>query len=345
MSSVTTGNIRLLFITQKIHQKDDDLSFVILWIKELIKQGVDIQVICLEKREFDNSFSVYSLGKERGVKKLGQILRFLKLIFTLKYNRVFVHMNAEYMTLGGWYWFLRGIPVYLWFTHYVMHVHLWLAGIFCKRLFAATAQSLPQYEGNPKKIITGHGIDIDFWLADESTGEAEGKSDYNLCSIHRLCRSKRLELSIGALKFLPEPYKLIIYGRKVEMDYYEETRELVKKEGLESRILFQGPLPMPELRKIYPRFKLMVNMASETIDKTMLEGMLFGIYPVTTPANSRAIGLPIWPSGEQPEDIAQFILAGDWRKYDRQFLQKIVKERHNLSVLISKMLIYINQGV
>ena len=154
--------MKLLIITQKIHQADDDLSFFILWIKEFIRQGVKVEVICLEKGEFDYSFPVYSLGKEKKTAKLVQIFRFFKFIFTLKYDRVFVHMNPEYVTLGGWYWFLRGVPIYLWFTHYVMHIHLRLAGILCKRLFAATSQSLPQYEGSLKKVITGHGIDINF---------------------------------------------------------------------------------------------------------------------------------------------------------------------------------------
>src|SRR3990167_4321772 len=128
----------LLFITQKIHQNDDDLGFVILWIKEFIKQGVDVRVICLEKGSFDGSFEVHSLGKElgygrvrrawrvfevvftrsldgsievhslgkeRGYGRARRAWRFLKLIFTLEYDRVFVHMNPEYFTLGGWYWF------------------------------------------------------------------------------------------------------------------------------------------------------------------------------------------------------------------------------------------------
>src|SRR3989339_121211 len=165
--------ITLLFITQKIHHNDDDLAFVILWVKEFIRQGVNVQVICLEKRDFsarggpalggDITFPVYSLGKELGHGKMRRSVRFLRLIFTLKYNRVFVHMNPEYFTLGGWYWRLKNIPMYLWYTHYTMHIHMRLAGKFCQRMFAATKQSMPQYEGSPKKIITGHGIAMDFW--------------------------------------------------------------------------------------------------------------------------------------------------------------------------------------
>lgn len=197
--------IKLLIITQKINTNDDDLSFVVLWVKEFIKQGLDVQVICLEKGTFDNSFPVYSLGKEVGSGKFYRVLLFLKYIFTLKYDRVFVHMNPEYITLGGCFWFLSRKPIYLWYTHYTMHIHLWLAGVFCKRLFAATKQSLPQFNGNSKKVVTGHGIDIDYWLTDrdEKAPLIEPK-EYNLVSVHRICRSKRLEIAIMSFStFLP----------------------------------------------------------------------------------------------------------------------------------------------
>jgi len=334
---------KLLFITQKINQNDDDLAFVILWIKEFIKQGIEVQVICLEKGDFDNSFPVYSLGKEEGKGKIARVFRFWKLIFSLKYNRVFVHMNPEYFTLSGWYWRLRRVPMYLWYTHYKMHIHMRLAGFFCQRMFAATKQSLPQYEGSPKKIITGHGIDLNFWLKDAGNGDNNNPAE-NLLTIHRLCRSKRLELGIKALKYLPEDYQLDVYGRDVERDYADEMRVLVKSGKLENRVNFKESLPMPEVRNLYKKYRVMVNMASETIDKTMLEGMLFGVYPVTTKGNSEAIGLPISLEHDDPEEIAEFILQGKWKEYNVEYLQNIVKERHSLSALISKMNKYIKDG-
>lgn len=251
-------------------------------------------------------------------------------------------MNPEYITLGGWWWALRGTPIYLWYTHYTMHIHLWLSGILCKRMFAATSQSLPQYEGNPKKTIVGHGIDMDFW--EENAPKENKASVYDLVSIHRICRSKRLELAILALKILPEKYTLAIYGRDVEKDYRSELNDLVRKEGLDKRVFFKGPVPMSQLKDIYPLYRIMVNMASETIDKTMLEGMIFGLYPVTTPGNSAAIGLPACPKGEKPEDIADFITSNKWKDYDAVQLRNIVEEKHSLRALIGKMLKYINNG-
>lgn len=336
---------RMLFITQKINESDDDLAFVILWVKEFIKQGIDVRVICLEKGAFDNSFPAHSLGKEEGLGKLRRAVRFLKLLIALDYDRVFVHMNPEYFTLGGWWWFLRGIPVYFWYTHYTMTMHVRLAGLFSTRMFAATKQSLPQYEGSPKKIVTGHGIDLAFW--NHGHGVPMLPSEKSLSYINRLSRSKRVELAIQALGFLPHDYTLTVYGRVVtgEEKYNEELRMLAEDERYRGRVFFKGSLPMSELKNIYPRYRLMINMALETIDKTMLECMLFGVYPITTKSNSVAIGLPAYPENDAPESIARFILEGTWRNYDRAYLERIVREKHSLPALIQKMNVYIVPGV
>ncbi len=143
---------RLLFITQKIHQDDDDLAFVINWVNEFIKQGIEVKVICLERRSFDDHFPVYSLGKEMGLPKWRWIINFYKLIFSLSYDRVFVHMNPEWSALGGWYWRIRGVPFYLWYTHYSMSWYLRITGWLANKMFCATYQSLPQYNKSKKKI-------------------------------------------------------------------------------------------------------------------------------------------------------------------------------------------------
>ncbi len=334
--------MKLLFITQKIHQDDDDLAFVILWVKEFIRQGFEVEVITLQRGKFDDSFPVHSLGKEEGVGKLGRILRFYKYIFTLKYDRVFVHMNPEYVTLGGWWWFLTRKPIYLWYTHPAMTTYLRIARYFSTRMFAATAQSMPQFTGDPKKVVVGHGIDVDFWKKDIPVVTKE--SDMHLVSIHRISRSKHLDTTIKALALLPKEYTLAVYGRDVEKDYYAELQILLKELVLEDRVHFMGPVPMHELKNIYPRFRLMVNMMHESVDKTMLEAMLFGVFPITTPTNSRAIGLPVFPDAETPEAIAAFIQNRAWTAADEATLVKIVEENHSLPALIGKMKAYIETG-
>lgn len=334
-------SMKLLFITHKIHEKDDDFAFTSLWVKEFIRQGFETEVICLEKGVHSGGFNVHSLGKEAGRSKLQSLARFWRLILTLKYNRVFVHMNPKWVMAGAPYWWLSRTPVYLWYTHYTQPLSLRVSGWLCRRLFAATAECLPQYEGNPKKVVTGHGIDLNFW--DGAIIPREGRRPKtDLLSVHRICRSKRPHLTIGALKFLPKEYNLTIYGRVLESDYYQEIQKLIKDLELVDRVKFMGSVPMPELKKIYPQFQIMVNMAPATIDKTIVEAMYCGVEPVTTSGNAKAIGLTKSPTDDAPETIAKHILTLPASSI--QELRKIVEEKHSLASLVKKMGEYIKYG-
>jgi glycosyltransferase involved in cell wall biosynthesis len=324
--------MKLLFITQIIDESHDDLAFTAQWVDEFIAQGYDVEVLCLQKGEFDDRFPVFSLGKEKGFGKVRRISRFFKYIFTHKYDKVFVHMNPEYFTLGGWWWYLNRVPMYLWYTHYTTHIHLKFAAFYCKKMFAATKQSLPQYDESPKKVVTGHGIDINFWHR-----ENECKNAKNIIMVHRLSRSKRVELGIQSLALLPEEYTLTIYGRAIDEPYFKELQQLVCTLNLTDRVVFKGPVPMPKLRTIYPQHKIMINMASETIDKTMLEAMVNGVFPVTTSSNLEAIGLPFSLSHETPESIARFILSDQITDFTQKQLVDLVKEKHSLEKLIKKL--------
>ncbi len=114
--------------------------------------------------------------------------------------------------------------------------------------------------------------------------------------------------------------------------------ELVKIDNLEHRVTFKGAVPMFALRDIYPHYKVMVNMAKETIDKTMLEGMCNGVFPVTTKKNATAIGILDAPEEDTPKAIADFILSGKIKKYNQSTLFQIVKSRHNLFKLVRKII-------
>lgn len=333
--------MKLLFITHKIHELDDDFAFTSLWVQEFQRQGFEVDVICLEKGIHNNDFKVYSLGKENGASPWKSLFTFWKLITSLKYDRVFVHMNPKWVLAGAWYWALKGTPVYLWYTHYTTHLPLKTSHWLCKRLFCATKDSMPQYEGDPKKIVTGHGIDLSFWNMEVPARDLR-KPKTDLLSVHRICRSKRPHLSVLALKFLPEEYNLCIYGRELEGDYAREFKELMKSLGLENRVKLAGPVPMPELRKIYPQYQIMLNMAMDTIDKTMVEGMMAGLEIVATPHNAAAIGLPHAPIAETPEAIAEYIKNLNLSPVEE--LQKIAQEGHSLSALVRKMGRYIQAG-
>lgn len=337
---------KLLFVTQKLHGQD---AFGILWINAFRERGYDVQVICLEWRPDEAKttlganeipFTVHSLGKEKGTSKLGQILKFIGLTFSLKYDRVFVHMAPVWGVFGMPAFVLRRKPSYLWYTHYKMQLGLRLLGWYGKRMFCATPQSMPQYDGSPKKIITGHGIDMGYWPMRKNAATDPQK----LLVVHRLSRSKRLELILKALPTLPG-YTLDVYGIEAEADYVAELKALVQELRLNDRITFHGTIASKDLPALYTKHRLILNMASETIDKTMLEAMTCGCYPITTKGNATAIGIPEAPNHDTPEAIAEFI-----QKYETtlplspEAMYKVVEERHSLKSLIEKMDRYIHAG-
>ncbi len=330
--------MRLLFITQKLKEQD---AFGVLWVCEFIRQGFEVTVICLDGSQESFEFPVHSLGKENGATRLQSSLRFLKLIATEKYDRVFIHMAPIWYALGFWIWIIRGIPCYLWYTHYKMQLGVRLFGFFGKRFFCATPQSLPQYEGSLKKVVLGHGIDLAFWPKRRNLS----MHPHRLLAVHRLSRSKRLEIVIRSLPMLDSAYTLDVYGIEAEPDYVIELKNIVDDLHLQSRVTFHGSIPMEKLPEIYIHHRIIMNMASETIDKTMLEAMTCGCYPVTTVANAEAIGIPMAPESDTSEAVAAFVKAyGEQLPIDPDEMYRIVQEHHSLTGLVAKMGEYIRKG-
>lgn len=338
--------MRLLFITPKIDERHDDLAFASLWARAFADAGYDVTVICGEKGESTLPFPVYSVGHEQGKGRLRSLFRFQKLILTLKYDRVFVHMNTRWLAAGSWWWALRRIPTYLWFTHYTNTISLKIGSHVTKRMFAATKECLPHYEGNPKKVVTGHGIDTAFWN-DPELPDAEREPATHLLCVHRISRSKRFDIVLRALALLPPEYRLTHYGKPQDPSqdpaYAAEIDGLVKDLGLADRVTFKGAIPMPDLRDIYPRFRTFINMVPRTIDKTVLEAMYCGLTPVMTRGQADAIGYPDAPADDSPESVAAFIRGMSLKS--REELRRIVEERHSLKSLIAKMSEYIRPGV
>ena len=337
----------LLFITQKLHAQD---AFGVLWASAFAERGYNVIVLCLEdRRELGAAalggngrafpFRVYSLGKDEGFGKIRQILRFWRLISTLRYDRVFIHMSPVWGLLGAWKWWGR-VPTYLWYTHYRMQPGLRLLGWYGKRLFCATPQSLPQYNRSLKKVVTGHGIDLQYWPKRANASHDPRK----LLAVHRLSRSKRLEIVLKAMTLLPA-YTLDVYGIDAEPDYAAEVKALAVMLGLQLRVMFHGTVLSKDLPEIYRVHRLILNMAYETIDKTMLEAMTCGCYPVTTFRNAQAIGLPAAPADDTPEAVAAFVeRAAAHPPLDADQMYGIVENRHSLTSLIATMDAYIRPG-
>lgn len=339
--------MKLLYITQKIHEQD---TFIVHWVREFAARGYKIDLVLLDWQptkvrlhDFDPSSlgcTVHSLGKEQGLPKWKQVWNFVRFVASHKHDRVFIHLNMIWGLFGAPFWLWRKTPTYAWYTHYVMSPGLWTLGRYAKRFFCATPQSLPHFEGNPKKVVVGHGIDMSFWQQRPNTCS----NPKELLMVHRLSRSKRVELSLHAMKLLPNEYTLDIYGIDAEPDYANEMRALKTKLGLDDRVRFNGTIPLTEVPNKFSSSKFLLNMASETIDKTMVEAMTCGCYPVTTKGNAEAIGIPFAPA-DTAESIAEFVQTWAEKEVlpaDQMF--SIVEDHHSLKRLVAKMDEYIANG-
>ena len=131
--------MKLLIVTQKIDKNDPILGFFHRWIEEFANHWESIEVICLYKGTYSlpENVKVHSLGKEKGESRIKYIFNFYKNIFALrnKYDGVFVHMNQEYILLGGLLWRIFGKNIYMWRNHHSGSILTDIAAFFCKRVF------------------------------------------------------------------------------------------------------------------------------------------------------------------------------------------------------------------
>lgn len=134
--------MKLLIITQKVDNRDPVLGFFHRWIEKFSKYYESIIVICLYEGEHNlpSNIRVLSLGKESGKSKIEYIINLYKYIIQEKdnYDKVFVHMNQEYILLAGVIWKLLKKDVFMWRNHNIGNRLTDLASLFCKKVFCTS---------------------------------------------------------------------------------------------------------------------------------------------------------------------------------------------------------------
>ncbi len=236
--------MKLLICTQKVDANDSNLAFFVRWIEEFAKHCEQVTVICLEegKHRLPANVQVYSLGKiknqEKKITRFTYALRFWRIIWWERrnYDAVFVHMNPEYVLLGGWLWRCLGKKVGLWYTHRSRRL-LRMAIPWLANVFTASQDSFPIQ--TPKLYVTGHGIDIDRFKPREFPLDIDRKIVApRVVSIGRVARSKNLDKTIQACALLRDreiDFNFFIIGAPITDDdkkYEVELKELVKQLGL-----------------------------------------------------------------------------------------------------------------
>lgn len=280
--------MKLLIITQKVNKEDSILGFFHSWIEEFSKHVEKVIVICLEKGSYNlpENVEVLSLGKEEGVSKLKYLIRFYRYIWRERnnYDAVFVHMNQEYLLLGGVLWKFLKKRIYMWRNHHAGNILTDFASWYCNKIFCTSKYS---YTAKYKKtILMPVGIDTRTFKRINQT-----RADNNILFIARISPSKRLELLLSALFHLKEDgYKFVcnIYGDALDADkkYFDALKNYVDDNFSSSEVIFHGAVANYETPIIYNQHAICVNLSSSGMfDKTIFESLACGCLALSSNRN------------------------------------------------------------
>lgn len=276
--------MKLLIVTQVVDSTDSDLGFFHTWLETFAASCDKLTVVCLQagKHSLPPSVRVLSLGKEERKSRLIKAWRFYRYIWRERgeYDAVFVHMNAEYVIMGGWLWRLLQKPVALWYVHKHVGVRLRLALALTNLVFTTSAESfrIP----SPKVHIVGHGIPDDAFI-ERRVREHDRKK---IVMVGRVSRSKGIDVGVRVLEALGDEYSLTIVGGVHTFDdqqYQKEVERLVESKHLGESVHFAGAVSPSDVRKYYAEGDVFLHTSTTgSMDKVVLEALAVGVPVVST---------------------------------------------------------------
>ncbi len=348
-------------LTQKVDREDPILGFFHTWIYKLSFKFEFIYVVCLWKGKLDlpGNVKVYSLGKELKfsifnfqfsiLKKIRYIFKFFNLCFfqSLSYDAVFVHMNQEYVLLGGIFWKIMRKMVFLWRNHPVggvlTRLSVFLANkVFCTSEFAFVAR----YK---KTSIMPVGIDTERFKDLKIE-----KSRNSILFLGRMSPIKKPDLLIDALNLLNQKdinFRCNFYGdpSPKDTDFYANLKAKARKLNLESKVIFHPGVPNYNAPTIYSEHNIFVNLTpTGSFDKTILEAAACGCLVVVTNESLKGeiderMIIQDYSASELAEKIEFWLNADSAEKADASLkLQKYVFQNHSLNALMEKLAKAIN---
>ena len=342
--------MKLLVITQTINTKDTTLGFFHGWVEELSKRFESIEVICLYKGEYHlpDNVRVHSLGKEIGNSKVSYIRLFFTYIWKYRkeYDSVFVHMNQEYIVLGGLIWKLLGKKIFFWRNHPYGNVWTRIAVWFSNQVFCTADKSFTaRYK---KTHLMPAGVDTEVFKVDSVLE----KQKYSLLLFGRISPVKRVEKAIDATALLLAkgiPVELSIVGDWLPRDaeYVEELKKRVSVAHIGSQVTFIKGVDFMDAPHIYQSHEIFLNFTdSGSFDKTVIEALACGTK-VLVSNTSMAELLPegSYTTGERYDIVEKIIHLQSLDSVtvtEYQEKAKSVVEQQSLSRLINLLYTYIH---
>lgn len=272
--------MKILILTQKVDERDPVLGFMTGWIREFASKFEAISVVCLEKGVYTlpSNVQVFSLGKEQGESRFRQriryVWRFFKCIWHERknYDAVFVHMNEEYVLLGGIFWKIFGKRIFMWRNHYAGSWKTNLAAAFCDKVFCTSKSS---YTAKFKKtVLMPVGVDVEIF---KPTVGVERKKR-SIIFFARMSESKRPGVLLDALRLLMKrgaDFSAKFYGNPppAEKDFYEKLKQSfpeLERYGMPGVSNADAP-------RVFSEYEIFVNLSRAGMyDKTLFEAAACG---------------------------------------------------------------------
>jgi glycosyltransferase involved in cell wall biosynthesis len=285
--------MRLLIVTQVMDETDPVLGFFCQWVTALATHFDHIEVICLFEGEhhLPGTVRVHSLGKEKGtVPSLVYAIRFKWLAWKLRheYDRVFVHMNQEYLLIAGPMWKLLHKPAYLWRNHYAGSVLTDIAAFWCTNVFCTSRDSYTaKYH---KTVLMPVGIDLAQFTPENA--EREPRSILFLARMAPAKHPDRFIEALGSLIGKSVSFIASLYGSPQPEDerYYESLKARAEALGLHGRVRFHSGIPHSQTPDVYRAHEIFVNCSrSGMYDKTIFEAAATGALVIAASEDFRVI--------------------------------------------------------
>lgn len=345
--------MKLLIITQAVDREDTTLGFFHSWIQEFSKRVEKVSVICLRAGVYDlpKNVSVFSLGKDRievrsknheaRMGKLGYIIKFYKYIWKLRgeYDVVFVHMNQEYVVLGGIFWKILGKKVFFWRNHPYGNIWTRIAVYLSNKVFCTSSDSFTaKYK---KTEIMPAGIDTNVFKKNSEIPREKN----SLLVFGRIAPIKKIELAVDSYRLLKQKEvacSLIVVGDSLPkyQSYLEKLKD--RAEMLSVSVRFENGVPFKYAPEVFQSHEIFLNFTpSGSFDKMIIEALACGMKVLVLNKSMKNI-LPEGSIAESsPEDIAnkiQKLLSFD-AKESAEYAERAreLVNKQSLAVLMDKI--------
>ena len=269
--------MKLLFLTQTLDADDAVLGFTSRWVEGLAKHALEVRVVALEVGNTEGlpeNVSWREVGRTGVIGRWFKYRRLLKEAFADGYDTALGHIVPRYSSLAAGPAKRAGARVFLWYTHGAVDARLKRAVGSVERVFTATEESLRME--TPKKVVTGHGVDMEHF----APGDVPPELPPRVLAVGRISPAKDPLTLLAAVSILlsrgVELHLDLVGAGLLDSDdsLQRRVREQVELGDLEGCVHMPGAVSYPEVPAWYRRATVVVNSSGTgSLDKVVVEAM------------------------------------------------------------------------